>query len=197
VIWCDHLVGPAAQLQPIRCEVDSGRPAGLSTTTRSVTVAIPRRRSCRQPSGSSARAPAPDGSCGPATRFAAGRETPRPPARPARSRRFAHPRRPSWRPYHLGDGLQLIGIHQRLPAFRQLHYRLAGPLRHARASRTLGLLRRLRPTPRPTAGDGPAPPPNRRARWPGRPRVVPTFTGSSIGQIGAQLHPASLATPTP
>jgi hypothetical protein len=44
VIWCDHLVGPAAQLQPIRCEVDSGRPAGLSTTTRSVTVAIPRRR---------------------------------------------------------------------------------------------------------------------------------------------------------
>jgi len=35
------------------------------------------------------------------------------------------------------------------------------------------------------------------ARWPGRPRMVPTFTGSSIGQIGAQLYPDSIATPTP
>jgi hypothetical protein len=31
----------------------------------------------------------------------------------------------------------------------------------------------------------------------GRPRMVPTFTVSSIDQIGAQLYPGSLATPTP
>jgi hypothetical protein len=35
------------------------------------------------------------------------------------------------------------------------------------------------------------------ARQLGRPRMVPTFTRSSIGQIGAQLYPGSIATPTP
>src|SRR5689334_20772956 len=41
-------------------------------------------------------------------------------------------------------------------------------------------------------------PTTRPAAWrPGRPRVVPTFTRSSIGQIGAQLYPGSIATPTP
>jgi hypothetical protein len=35
------------------------------------------------------------------------------------------------------------------------------------------------------------------ARRPGRPRMVPTFTRSSIGQAGAQLYPGSFATPTP
>ncbi len=43
-----------------------------------------------------------------------------------------------------------------LPAFHNLRYGLAGPLRHARASRTPGLLRGLRPTRRPAAGNGPA-----------------------------------------
>src|SRR5690606_580674 len=46
-----------------------------------------------------------------------------------------------------------------LLAFQLPHCRLAGPLRHVRAFRALGLLRVLRPTPRPSAGDGPAPAP--------------------------------------
>ena len=41
-------------------------------------------------------------------------------------------------------------------------------------------------------------PTTRPAAWQlGRPRVVPTFTRSSIGQAGAQLYPGSIATPTP
>ena len=41
-------------------------------------------------------------------------------------------------------------------------------------------------------------PTTRPAAWQlGRPRVVPTFTKSSIGQAGAQLYPGSIATPTP
>jgi len=41
-------------------------------------------------------------------------------------------------------------------------------------------------------------PTTRPATWrPGRPRVVPTFTRTSIGQIGAQLYPGSIAAPTP
>lgn len=34
-------------------------------------------------------------------------------------------------------------------------------------------------------------------RYPGRARVVPTFTRCSIGQVGTQLYPGSIATPTP
>jgi hypothetical protein len=52
----------------------------------------------------------------------------------------------------------------------------------------------------PPSGPQPAAdlPTTRPAAWrPGRPRVVPTFTRSSIGQIGAQLYPGSIATPTP
>jgi hypothetical protein len=41
-------------------------------------------------------------------------------------------------------------------------------------------------------------PTTRPAAWqPGRPRAVPTFTRSSIGQAGTQLYPGSIATPTP
>ena len=62
-----------------------------------------------------------------------------------------------------------------LPAFQHLRCGLAGPLRHVRASRALGLLRGLRPTRRPSAGNEPA---HRRTGCPagGRPRTVPTFT---------------------
>jgi hypothetical protein len=52
----------------------------------------------------------------------------------------------------------------------------------------------------PPSGPQPATglPTTRPAAWRlGRPRVVPTFTRSSIGQIGAQLYPGSIATPTP
>ena len=52
----------------------------------------------------------------------------------------------------------------------------------------------------PPSGPQPATglPTTRPAAWrPGRPRVVPTFTKTSIGQIGAQLYPGSIATPTP
>jgi hypothetical protein len=34
-------------------------------------------------------------------------------------------------------------------------------------------------------------------RGAGRPRAVPVFTVSSIDQVGVQLYPGSLATPTP
>jgi hypothetical protein len=34
-------------------------------------------------------------------------------------------------------------------------------------------------------------------RGAGRPRAVPVFTVSSVGQVGVQLYPGSLATPTP
>jgi len=52
----------------------------------------------------------------------------------------------------------------------------------------------------PPSGPQPATglPTTRPAAWQlGRPRVVPTFTRSSIGQAGAQLYPGSIATPTP
>src|SRR5262249_8591975 len=83
-----------------------------------------------------------------------------------------------------------------LLAFHHLLCELAGPLRHVRASRALRLLRDLRPIPRPTAGNEPA---HRQTGClaAGRPRMVPTFTASSIDQIGAQLYPDSIATPTP
>ena len=52
----------------------------------------------------------------------------------------------------------------------------------------------------PPSGQQPATslPTTRPDAWqPGQPRMVPTFTRSSIGQAGAQLYPGSLATPTP
>jgi hypothetical protein len=52
----------------------------------------------------------------------------------------------------------------------------------------------------PPSGHQPATslPTTRPAAWrPGRPRAVPTFTRTSIGQTGAQLYPGSIATPTP
>ncbi len=44
-----------------------------------------------------------------------------------------------------------------LPAFQSPPCRFAGPLRHAHASRVLGLLRDLRPTTRSSVGSGPVP----------------------------------------
>jgi len=60
----------------------------------------------------------------------------------------------------------------------------------------LGVLRDLRPT------HGPQPAtdlPTRRTapRGSGWPWAVPVFNALSIGQVGAQLYPGSLATPTP
>jgi hypothetical protein len=74
--------------------------------------------------------------------------------------------------------------------------RLAGPLRHVHASRAPGLLRDLRPTRRPSAGNEPAP----SLPWPDSGRA--TADGShvhttSIDQAGGQLYPGSLAMPTP
>jgi hypothetical protein len=97
----------------------------------------------------------------------------------------------------IGDGLQLIGIHQcppGIPASRLRTCWLPSPCATAfpgsdyyGASAPPDGLR--------SATD---PPTTRPAVWrPGRPRMVPTFTGSSIGQISAQLYPGSLATPTP
>ena len=53
--------------------------------------------------------------------------------------------------------LQIVGVHRRQPPGIPVPLcRLAGPLRHVPASRGLGLLRGLRPTPRPSVGNGPA-----------------------------------------
>jgi len=65
----------------------------------------PTDATCRQPWESSAHAPKADGSSGPSTRSAARRETPRLPARPQPSRRFAQQQRLRRR---------RVGIHQRL-----------------------------------------------------------------------------------
>ena len=92
--------------------------------------------------------------------------------------------------------LQLVGIHRRnLLIFQFFHCRLAGPLRHARASRTLGLLRGLRPILRPSVGNGPA-----HRRW--MPDGRATTDGShvhqrSIDEGGARLYSDSIATTTP
>ena len=97
---------------------------------------------------------------------------------------------------HLGDRLQLVGIHQRLPVFQHSTTDLLAPFAMCHGSPGLGLLRGLRPTHGPqSAADLPTTRPA--ARRQGRPQVVPTFTGSSIGQIGAQLYPGSIATVTP
>jgi hypothetical protein len=52
------------------------------------------------------------------------------------------------------------------------------------------------PHPRPSAGDGPALPQNGVLRV-GQLWAVPVFHASSIGQVGVQLCPGSLATSTP
>ena len=58
--------------------------------------------------------------------------------------------------------LRFVGIHRDdLRAFQHPPCRLAGPLRHVHASRVLGLLRGLRPIPRPSVGNGPAHQPGR------------------------------------
>jgi hypothetical protein len=98
---------------------------------------------------------------------------------------------------HIGGGLQLAGIHQR-------------PSRHSSISATdlLAPFAVHVPLARPDYYGASAPPSGqqsatglpttRPAAWrPGRPRMVPTFTRSSIGQAGAQLYPGSIATPTP
>ena len=83
-----------------------------------------------------------------------------------------------------------------LRAFQHPPCQLAGPLRHAHAFRVLGLLRDLRPTPRPLAGNGPA------RRRPGRSAVRAAADGSHvhhepIDEGGVQLNPGSIATSTP
>jgi hypothetical protein len=83
-----------------------------------------------------------------------------------------------------------------LRAFQHPPCRLAGPLRHVRAFRALGLLRGLRPTLRPTADVGPA------LRCPGWSIVRATAGGSHVhrqpfDEGGAQPFPGSLATSTP
>ena len=77
-----------------------------------------------------------------------------------------------------------------LPAFQYPPCRLAGPLRHVRASRAPGLLRGLRPTHDrqpatglPTTGlDGPAG---------GRPRMVPTFPAHRSVRSASSSTPAA------
>jgi hypothetical protein len=68
------------------------------------------------------------------------------------------------------------------------------PCTHLSCTRTT-----TRPPPHPTAHSRQRTCPSAKpaARREGRPQVAPTFTGSSIGQIGAQLYPDSIATPTP
>ena len=77
-----------------------------------------------------------------------------------------------------------------LRAFQCPPCRLAGPLRHVHASRVLGLLRDLRPVPRPPAGNGPAHPPDRLPGGEGRPGTVPTFTWNR------SMREAPASTPT-
>src|SRR6185437_5744052 len=101
---------------------------------------------------------------------------------------------PSLRP--IQHELRFVGIHRRPPGISAPPCRLAGPLRHVRAFRVLGLLQGLRPTPQPSvATDLPSTRPG--ARRIGRPWVVPTFTMDSIDEGGARLYPDSIATPTP
>src|SRR5437762_8232805 len=83
-----------------------------------------------------------------------------------------------------------------LPVFQYVRCKLAGPLRHVHASRVLGLLRGLRPAPRPSVDNGPA---HHRT---GCPAGRATGDGShvhleSIDEGGARLDPDSIATPTP
>ena len=77
-----------------------------------------------------------------------------------------------------------------LRAFQCPPCRLAGPLRHVHASRVLGLLRDLRPVPRPPVGNGPAHPPDRLPGGEGRPGTVPTFTWNR------SMREAPASTPT-
>jgi hypothetical protein len=60
----------------------------------------------------------------------------------------------------------------------------------------LGVLRGLRPTRDPRSATD-LPTRTMASCGNGRPRAVPVFTVSSIGQVGAQLYPGSLAASTP
>ena len=105
------------------------------------------------------------------------------------------PQYPSAR--RIGGSLQLAGVHQR-------------PSWHSSISATdlLAPFAMYVPLARPDYYEASAPPSGpqpatglpttRPAAWrPGRPRMVPTFTRTSIGQTGAQLYPGSIAAPTP
>ena len=98
---------------------------------------------------------------------------------------------------HISGGRKLVGVHRRPPGIP------ASPLRTCWLPSAMYV-----PLARPDYYGASAPPGGQQpatslpttgpAAWrPGRPRVVPTFTRSSIGQTGAQLYPGSIATPTP
>src|SRR3954453_23912114 len=97
--------------------------------------------------------------------------------------RALDPEYPRLRP--LGLRPRRDAIQRRPPRLPDHRCRSAASLRHAAGFPGLGLLRRLRPTPRPTADSEPCP------HHAGGPRMVPTFIADRSTGTAPSFSPAA------